>query len=235
MQLPQNVLGAFPDWSLFRTAVAALARAEIDILEYDVNSDGNVDAAWLIVSSGDVPAPYGTGGASLHGGVNMFVDGQASKSVQDQATGNFNHELGHLLGLVDMYGDYGTMSSLTVMGNSWPVPPPDFSAYERIALGWMTPQVITATTAGVWLPSAHETFAAVKVPTTRAREYFLIEYRQRPASGYGSGETDGHGLPVQYDGLAVYHVFEGSSMAEKIPLMKLEPADGCPAMRSTGR
>jgi hypothetical protein len=226
VQLPQNVSGAFSDWTAFRRAVAALALAEIDVLDYDVNSDGLVDAAWLIVSSGDDSAPYALGGASLDGGVNMFVDGQASGSVVGKATGNFNHELGHLLGLVDMYGDYTTMSSLTVMGYSWPVPPPDFSAYERIALGWMKPQVITQTTAGVWLPSALETFAAVKVPTSRPHEYFLIEYRQRPASGYGSGEVGRDRLPVHYDGLAVYHVFEGQSMSQNPPLMKLEPADG---------
>jgi hypothetical protein len=69
------------------------------------------------------------------------------------------------------------------------------------------------------LPSANETLAAVKVPTTRPFEYFLIEYRHRPASGYGSQDVD-------FNGLAVYHVLEGSSMSQNPPLMKLEPADG---------
>jgi hypothetical protein len=118
-----------------------------------------------------------------------------------------------------MYGTYGTMSSLTDMSYSWPVPPPDFSAYERIKLGWLTPQVVSKTTQSVWLPSANDTLAAVKVPTTRPFEYFLIEYRHRPASGYGSQDVD-------FNGLAVYHVLEGSSMSQNPPLMKLEPADG---------
>jgi hypothetical protein len=69
------------------------------------------------------------------------------------------------------------------------------------------------------LPSANDTLAAVKVPTNKPAEYFLIEYRQRPSSGFGSAD-------VYFNGLAVYHVVEGSSMSQDPPLLKLEPADG---------
>jgi hypothetical protein len=62
-------------------------------------------------------------------------------------------------------------------------------------------------------------FAAVKIPTARAEEYFLIEYRKRPESGYGSQNPF-------FNGLAVYHVLEGSSMWQDPPIVKLEPADG---------
>jgi hypothetical protein len=57
------------------------------------------------------------------------------------------------------------------------------------------------------------------VPTNKPFEYFLIEYRHRPSSGFGSQDVD-------FNGLAVYHVLEGSSMSQDPPILKLEPADG---------
>jgi hypothetical protein len=105
------------------------------------------------------------------------------------------------------------------MSFSWPLPPPGFAAYERLKLGWLTPQIVNDTTRDLWLPRAEETLAAVKVPTSRESEYFLFEYRTRPATGYASDDAN-------YNGLAVYHVLEGSSMAQDPPIVKLEPADG---------
>jgi hypothetical protein len=57
------------------------------------------------------------------------------------------------------------------------------------------------------------------VPTVRPAEYFLIELRDPPRTGYGSAMQG-------YKGLAVYHVLAGSSMGQDPPLVKLEPADG---------
>ena len=232
--LPQScVASAFSGWTEFRAAVASLVRQQVAVADYDLNADDVIDAAWLIVSAGGKLPPAGCaaaisgwaiGGSSANGGMAMFVDGQASDSVVAGATGNFNHEMGHLVGLVDMYGAYDTLHGLTLMSDSWPVPSQDFAAYERIALGWLTPQVITETTSNVWLPSANETMAAVKIPTARTDEYFLIEYRKRPAGSYGSINPD-------FDGLAVYHVLEGSSMWQDPPLVKLEPADGTPSLQ----
>jgi hypothetical protein len=72
----------------------------------------------------------------------------------------------------------------------------------------------------VLLPSAHDALIALKIPTPQANEYFLIEYRRRPESGYGSS----YFLP--FNGLVVYHVFEGSDNWRYPPLVQLEPADG---------
>jgi hypothetical protein len=220
VQLPQPAVPeAYPNWGAFRDEAITLAREQVRTEDYDVNADGVIDAAWLIVSSGSAQLPFVVGGASRNAGANLFVDGQTGGSINAGATGNFNHELGHCLGLPDMYGSYGTMSSLTVMSNSWPLPPPDFSAYERLKLGWLTPQVVSATTQGILLPSANDQLAAVKVPTNKPYEYFLIEYRRRPSSGFGSED-------VYFNGLGVYHVLEGSSMSQDPPILKLEPADG---------
>jgi len=220
VQLPQAaVADAYPDLSTFREAVVALAREQVRAADYDVNSDDVIDTAWVIVSSGMESVPFAIGGATGTRGACVFVDGQASGSVQAGATGNFNHELGHCLGLPDMYGPFTTLNKLTFMSDSWALPPQDFSAYERVVLGWADPQVIERTTFGVWLPSANESLAAVKVPTVRSDEYFLIEYRDPPPTGYGSA-TQG------YKGLVVYHVLEGSTMWRDPPIVKVEPADG---------
>jgi M6 family metalloprotease-like protein len=219
VQLPYDAVpDAYPNWVAFREAVVALALEQVRIADYDVHGDGVIDTAWLIVSSGYDPVPFAIGGASGASSACVFVDGQASGSVQAGATGNFIHETGHCLGIPDMYGTYSTLNKLTVMNDSWALPPQDFSAYDRVTLGWLHPHVIDTSTAGVWLPSANDALAAVKVPTIRANEYFLIEYRKPPSTGYGSA-TQG------YRGLAVYHVLAGSSMGQDPPLVKLEPAD----------
>jgi M6 family metalloprotease-like protein len=225
IELPYDSPDADPDpfdgnWTAFREAAAIEIRKRVLIDDYDVDSDGELDAAWLILAHGGLDIGSAIGGGSVNLGVNMFVDGQASLSVTSGATGNFNHELGHLLGLRDTYGTYDTVHGLTLMSFSWPLPPHDFSAFERVKLGWVKPRVITATTRGVWLPSAHDVLAAVLIPTGLSDEYFLLEYRRRPDSGYGSA----YFLP--YNGLAVYHVLESSDGGRLPPLLKLEPADG---------
>lgn len=106
------------------------------------------------------------------------------------------------------------------MADSWPVPPNDFTAYERTLLGWVKPQVISRTRRHIRLSSRDDRMQAVRVPTSHASEYFLIEYRRRPDSGFGSTAA------VPYDGLAVYHVLEGSNQGVDPPPLKLEPADG---------
>jgi hypothetical protein len=99
------------------------------------------------------------------------------------------------------------------------VPPQDFTAFERTQLGWATPRRLSPGTHTVTLRRATESFDSVRIDTGRPGEYFLIEYRQRPDSGFAS-------VAPPYDGLAVYHLLEGSNQNIDPPLMKLEPADG---------
>jgi M6 family metalloprotease-like protein len=218
--LPAN-LGpdAYSSWWEFRNAVADLAKQQVDISKYDANQDGVVDTAWYVISTAGHSYPYMIGGSSMNNGVNNFVDGQNSLSLIVGATGNFNHEVGHTIGLPDMYGPYGTLSYLTLMADSWPVPPQDFAAYERSVLGWIKPRQIKQSKKNIKLSAACKTRPVLRVSTPRKNEYFLIEYRRKPVKGYGS-------VAPSYNGLAVYHIFEGSTQQNDPPLVKLEAADG---------
>jgi hypothetical protein len=210
---------AFPYWWDFRDEVVRQTLKQVRLADHDVNSDGVLDAIWAIVSNGDTELRYVIGGASRHLGAAIFVDGQASLSVQVGATGNFNHEFAHTMELPDLYGPYGTLGDLTVMASSWPTPPNDFTAFERVHLGWVEPVVIGETTADVLVPKADDHMFALKIETPYPGEHFLIEYRTPPGSGFGSAGP-------AYEGLAVYHVSGAPNQHFDPPRLKLEPADG---------
>jgi hypothetical protein len=218
--LPVNLRAdAYPSWWHYRNAVATLAKQQINIADYDANHDGVVDSMWIIASNNGMDSDYLLGGASRNERVNNFVDRQNSLSVIWGVTGNFNHELAHTLGVPDLYGAYDTLHYLTIMSDSWALPPQDFTAYERTLLGWVKPKVVSRTQRGIRLPSADGRMKVVRVSTSRAFEYFLIEYRYRPYSCFGSQAPP-------YNGLAVYHVLETSKQSLDPPLVKLEAADG---------
>jgi M6 family metalloprotease-like protein len=165
---------AYPGWPEFRDAAGALIRAQVDITRYDANDDGVIDSAWLVLASKDQEFGYLIGGTSTNGGVNLFVDGQGNLSAATNSYGNYNHELGHTLGLPDLYGPYGTINYLSVMADSWPVPPQDFTAYERSLLGWAKPRTLAPGKHTVTLRPATSSFDAVRISSGRANEFFLI-------------------------------------------------------------
>ncbi|NDY94392.1 hypothetical protein [Wenzhouxiangella limi] len=206
---------AFGSWWEFREAVSRQLEQQVNVADYDLNGGGFIDSVWIVVSNNGQEYEYMIGGASITSVANVFVDAQNSTSVIAGAFGNFNHELGHTLGLPDLYGPYGTISYLSMMADSWPVPPSDLTAYERVKLGWLSPRVISETTSNVQLSSADKHFDAVLVPTIRDKEYFLIENRRRPDSGFGS-------VAPPSNGLAVYQVFEISNQTLDPPLLKLQ-------------
>jgi len=210
---------AFTDWVAFRDEAVRKAAAAIDFAQYDADHDGLLDAMYVIVADNGLQADYMTGGMSRHQGANVFVDPQSGESVSQRAYGNFNHEVGHCLGLPDLYGPYGTISYLSLMHDSWPVPANGFSIYDKQRLGWFAPQLIAQSTTGIELLRAEEHFSGIRIDTPHPAEYFLVEYRKRPESSYGSTE-------VPYDGLAIYHVLEASTQQLDPPLLKLMPADG---------
>lgn len=212
---------AFGGWSDYRATVAAKAISEVDLPDYDSDGDGVLDAMFVLASSHGEAHDYFIGGASQNGGAKLFVDAQDSASVLGRHIGNFNHEVGHLFGLPDDYGPYDNLNYLTLMSYTWYRPPTSFSAWDRYQLSWLEPISITASTNDVVLYPAETNLQAVIVPTARSSEYFLIEYRKRPDSGFGTG------VATPYDGLAIYHVWEGAGSNGRLPgLIRLEPPDG---------
>lgn len=226
VKLPKNLAAnSYPGWPEYRKAVVQLAREKINFADYDRDEDGVLDVMWIVASSQGQEMPYLVGGAARVDNASTFVDGQGSQSVLVGATGNFNHEVGHCYGgLPDIYGDHDTLGYLSLMSDSWPTPPSGFSAFERSQLRWLAPRVISGNQSGIVLRAAESHLDAIQIPTGRAHEYFLVEYRKKPQSGFGSAA----GPP--YDGLAIYHVYEarwgsGNNFASP-PLLRLVPADG---------
>ncbi len=200
-----------------------LADADFDFSTYDSDSDGTVsndELTIFIIVSGNVggafhwwtdafytPIGAGPGSPTCDGKV---IEGEFNTTHEDRHIGSYCHELGHDLGLPDLYdtnggsegiGQYGLMG-----GGSWTFSPP--TAWGKIQLGWITPTIVT--TNGYYDIRDSETHAEAYVlinPVHSTTEYFLVENRYPTNSYY---ETIG--APVAPDGtypdsgLVIYHI-----------------------------
>jgi immune inhibitor A len=149
--------------------------ADFDFAPYDTDSDGTVtneELSIFIIVSGT------TGGAS-HWWTNtpvvtadgVTVEGEFSGAHEDRHIGSYAHELGHDLGLPDLYdtdtgltgdsegiGRYGLMG-----GGSWTFS--HLSAWSKIQLGWITPTIL-------FTSAYHD----VRDAETNAEAYVLVDY-----------------------------------------------------------
>jgi M6 family metalloprotease-like protein len=125
--------------------------------------------------------------------------------------GVFAHELGHALGLPDLYdrdyssegiGDWGVMA-----GGSWNGvtrggdTPAHMSAWSKYFLGWVTPTQVTGTLPNELVDQAATSADVYQLlsggpPNTNTGEYFLVENRQQ--TGFDTA------LPGS--GLAIWHI-----------------------------
>jgi len=150
----------------------------------------------------------------------VSVEGEYSVTHEERHIGSYCHELGHDLGLPDLYdtdpwdgvtitgtsegiGNYGLMG-----GGSWTFS--HMTAWSKIQLGWITPTIITSN--GYYTIQDAETHAEAYVLRDSAystTEYFLIENRHPANSFY---ETVG--WPVAPSGtypdsgIVIYHIDE---------------------------
>jgi hypothetical protein len=217
VELPQAVSdGAFATTDAFREQVLQLARAQIDAADFDVDGDGVLDTVWIIASTGGHSPPWLTGGISRDGGANVFVDCQGSGRVQAGLTGDFNHDVAETRGLRDLHGSLSNIGDLSLMASSSREPPNDFSAFDRMHLGWLAPRMVEPGATTIDIADANTALVAYEVPTARPDEYFLLEYRRRPASGYASAAN----LPAE--GIVVYHVLETSDQSQDPPLLSVD-------------
>ncbi len=227
---------SYESWEDFRSDIVALAGEQMDFAYYDADKDGVLDVMWILAATGNREnIDYCRGGTRQIMGrtsngesvkANTFLDGQNCDSIRSRAYGNFNHEIGHCLGLPDLYGEYDRLRYLSLMADSWSVPAFGFCAYDRVRLGWVEPMLVESTRRDLELRPAETNLQCIKIPTSSPGEYFLVEYRKKPARGFGSLRDDSH---PPYNGLAIYHVDERRVLlgnSTDPPLVSLESPQG---------
>ena len=118
--------------------------------------------------------------------------------------GVFCHEFGHILGLPDLYdtdasnGTSEGMGHWCLMGSgNWlnqEHTPAGLSAWAKIRLGWLSPQLIEQADAFSLLP-AHQHPQCYRVNTPDSLESFLLEHRMQ--QGWDT-HLPGHGLMITH-------------------------------------
>ncbi|HBE73805.1 MAG TPA: hypothetical protein DDW31_06960 [candidate division Zixibacteria bacterium] len=174
-------------------------------------AEGNADSTnWIWshnanLSGWGVPESRRTFGGTIIDQYTMQPERSAINNSQQIEIGVFAHELGHALGLPDLYdtdgssegvGRYCLMSSGSWgvdYYNSTPHRPGHPSPWCKKFLGWVQPEVIASDTAGFKLPPVQTTGRVIRLNTPAANEYFLVENRQQ--AGFDS-LLDGEGLLI---------------------------------------
>lgn len=178
---------------------------EVDFTQYDTNGDGYIDnvfvfyagegeadsskseAVWPHSYDLEYARPRDTfeydGVILNHYACSNEIDYQYKRA---DGIGTFVHEFSHVMGLPDLYATtYSsavTPSEYSVLDygpyNNQGRTPPNYSSFERNALGWLTPKMFMEDENIILEPLIH-TNDCYLVPTERDTEFFLLEYRQR--------------------------------------------------------
>lgn len=189
--------------------------ATIDFSEYDNNEDGYVDNIFIFYAgkgeasggSSDTVWPHSwniTAATSIpyiYDGVQIDKYGCSNEweGYRPDGIGTFVHEFSHVMGLPDLYATSytsaftpGAWSALDYGPyNNDGCTPPNYGAFERYALGWLTPVELTGP-ADIKLQSIDHNEACI-VKTNKSNEYFLLENRQQ--NGWDAF-IPGHGMLV---------------------------------------
>ncbi|MFH1259945.1 MAG: M6 family metalloprotease domain-containing protein [Elusimicrobiota bacterium] len=211
-------------YQLAREAVQKAALDGVDFSPYDSNdADQNIDHLIVVHagaaqertgSSNDIwshhwqiggvyPQPESVGGGKF--ALNYVL------ISEDSPVGIFAHEFAHGLGLPDLYdtstgktsvGDWDLMDHGAWLGSPQGSQPAHFSAWSKIQLGWITPEVINQ-------PNTNLTVKPIETDSTNSlykgniltaddssKEYFLFEYRKRT----------GFDVSLPAEGLLIWHI-----------------------------
>ena len=189
---------------------ASLARQSgVDFTQYDNNNDGVIDNLSIIVAGyneaeggheNTIWPHYSTiynsdsySGKKISGYL-MISEYRGSGGKQQAGIGTYCHEFGHVLGLPDLYDTYNssryTVGEWDIMCsgsyNNLGCTPPSYSAFERFAMGWLTPiqlkeegdyriePLLESNTAYLIANGEHN----LSMLRPNPNEYFLIENRQ---------------------------------------------------------
>lgn len=191
---------------------------EIDFSLYDRDDDGIIDNVYVFYAGfGEAdgggpntvwPHSYDITSVTLEpivfDGVRLdhyACSNELQKNLYEypDGIGTFCHEFSHVLGLPDLYSTTYTRSFTP---NTWDIldigsynnysrTPPNYSAYERYALDWIDPQILSE--GEKILNPIVDSNEAFLVLTDKDTEYFLFENRQQ----YGFDEfIPGHGMLI---------------------------------------
>jgi len=164
----------------------------------------------------------------------VIADGY-SMEPDNGKIGVFGHELGHVLGLPDLYDTDHSSSGIGFWGmmaaGSWGndgTSPVHFTAWSKSQLGFLEPIVVAMNVNGAECPQTETGSVAYRLWTDGqlGQEYFLVENRQRVLfDAYLPG-----------DGILVYHVDESieGNQDENHPLLAVKQADGLFELQSGG-
>ena len=183
-----------------------------DFSLYDSNNDGKVD--WVVIlyagkgeaSGGDANTIWPHQYDLSYTGMAFQLDGKTvdhycclneiNYNSKRDGIGTFCHEFSHVMGLPDFYAtneaSHRTLNSWDIMdygpynnnGNT----PPNYSAYERWFMGWITPTLIN-TACSVELPPLYTSKAACLITANGSnisnilspnpKTFYLLENRQK--------------------------------------------------------
>lgn len=211
--------GTTKDIRAFKMAVDACSILDdsVDFSLYDTDGDNEIDNVYIFYA-GQGQASYGPSESVWPhawyvrdgAGMNCRYDGKILnryacsnewERTRPDGVGTFIHEFSHVMGLPDLYATAGewlwcTPGSWSCMDygpyNNDGRTPPNYSAFERNALGWTEPINLDAEPATITLGDITSNRCAI-IPTENPSEFFLLENRQR--TGWDAF-LPGHGMLI---------------------------------------
>lgn len=192
---------------------------EVDFSQYDNDGDGIIDNVFIFYagqgehdsSIDDAVWPHSydlkyADPSNEYYFDNVLLDHYActcehpTKKERPDGIGTFIHEFSHVMGLPDLYSTSYTSYTYTPgefqvldMGpyNNEGLTPPNYSSYERCALGWM--RMLPMQEGFNELPELTQSNVAYAIPTERENEFYFFENRQQ----IGNDQfIPGHGMLV---------------------------------------
>ena len=211
--------GQYGYYPIRKASQMLVESADIDYRLYDWNGDGEVEQVIYIAAglTGNDASGYLWPNTSWISSVRTPDNHQISsysiscelwKNNTSCGIGTICHEFAHCLGLPDIYPTGGSLFSvvddwdLMDGGNyiGWGWCPPNFSALEKMLMGWATPTELTASASIADMKSVSDHGKTYLIRNSgAAQEYYLLENRQQKGWDYG---IPGNGLlivHVDYD------------------------------------
>ena len=158
----------------------------------------------------------------------LWYDADPQQPVEQEPVGVLYHELGHYLGLSDLYalnddpeggawGEY-SVGSLSLMddggwatvpeGGGYRYSPTAFDAWSRYLLGWDMPLIVTSSgDYRVGSQLSENGYSSLLVPTADPDQYFLVENRQPEGHDEAISSLYAGGNPR--GGIVIWHIDKG--------------------------